>query len=223
MLLAAMALYVYVVTHASFQDPEAFLPGATLAIVLLWQGAFLLCYGSAAWRKASFALFLLMLMVPFPQSILDRAIYFLQEGSTEIAYVLFKAVGVPVLRQGFILAVPGVTIEVAKECSGIRSSVALFITCLLAAHVFLRTGWKKLVFVLLAFPLAIVKNGIRITSLTLLSVYVNPGFLHGSLHHDGGFVFFLLALAILAPVLIAFQKSDDKNVVAAQPAAETVS
>jgi exosortase len=204
--LAAITLYVFVLSHLSLRAPEQFLPGATLAIVSLWLGGFLWCYGGAAWRRASFSLLFLLLMVPLPQAILERTIYLLQQGSTEIAYLLFKAVGVPVLRQGFILAVPSVTIEVAKECSGIRSSVALFITCLLAAHLFLRTKWRMLVFVLLAFPLAIIKNGIRITTLTLLSVYVDPGFLSGDLHRKGGFVFFILALAILFPVLLLLQR-----------------
>jgi len=208
---AALAIYTFSVTWLSARKPDEFLSVATLGIIALWLGGFLLCYGSDAWRRASFSLLFLLLMVPLPPPLLERSIYFLQQGSTEIAYLLFKAVGVPVLRQGFILAVPGVTIEVAKECSGIRSSVALFITCLLAAHLFLRTKWKMLIFVLLAFPLAIVKNGIRITTLTLLSVYVNPGFLTGRLHRQGGFVFFFLVLAILAPVLILLQKSEDKE------------
>jgi len=208
LVLAAIALYLFTAGRWSVEDPEQFLPGATLAIILLWLGGFLLCYGVAAWRRASFSLLFLLLMVPLPPAFLEHSIYLLQQGSTEIAYLLFKAVGVPVLRQGFILAVPGVTIEVARECSGIRSSVALFITCLLAAHLFLRTKWRMLVFVLLAFPLAIIKNGIRIATLTLLSVYVDPGFLTGRLHHEGGFVFFLLALAILSPVLLLLQKSE---------------
>ena len=208
LVLAAFALYLLMARQWSVQDPEQFLPGATLAIVLLWLGGFLLCYGVAAWRRARFPLLFLLLMVPLPPALLERSIYLLQQGSTEIAYLLFKAVGVPVLRQGFILAVPGVTIEVARECSGIRSSVALFITCLLAAHLFLRTTSRMFVFVLLAFPLAIIKNGIRIATLTLLSVYVDPGFLTGRLHHEGGFVFFLLALALLFPVLLLLQKSE---------------
>ena len=85
----------------------------------------------------------------------------------------------------------------------------LLITCLLAAHLFLRTYWKLALFVALAFPLAIVKNGIRITTLTLLSIYVDPGFLSGSLHRDGGVVFFLLALALLAPILLLMQGAED--------------
>jgi exosortase len=206
--LAAIALYLFVASRVSVGDPEHFLPGATLAIVLLWMGGFLLCYGSTAWRMASFSLLFLLLMVPPPPEIVDRIVYLLQQGSTEIAYLLFRAVGVPVLRQGFILATPSVTIEVAQECSSIRSSVALVITCLLAAHLFLRTKWKMLVFVLLSIPLSIIKNGIRITTLTLLAVYVDPSFLTGDLHKKGGFVFFLLALAILFPILLLLQKSE---------------
>jgi exosortase/archaeosortase family protein len=53
-----------------------------------------------------------------------------------------------------------------------------------------------------------VKNGIRITTLTLLSVYVDPGFLYGRLHRQGGFVFFLIALLILLPVFLWMEKSD---------------
>jgi exosortase len=208
LILAAVAFYSLNARHFSLQDPDQFLPGAILAFVLLWFGAFLLCYGGTAWRRACFSLLFLLLMVPLPPTVLERFIYWLQEGSTEIAYLLFKVVGVPVLRQGFILNLPTVSIEVAQECSGIRSSVALFITCLLAAHLFLRTRRSMLVLVLLAFPLAIIKNGIRITTLTLLSVYVDPSFLTGRLHHEGGFVFFLLALAILFPVLLLLQKSE---------------
>ena len=207
-MLAAAAMYSFAVTKLSARAPDEFLSGATLAIVFLWLAGFLLCYGSAAWRRAAFSLLFLLLMVPLPPPVLERSIYWLQQGSTEIAYLLFKAVRVPVFRQGFLLTVPGVTIEVAQECSGIRSSVALFITCLLAAHLFLRTKWKMLIFVLLAFPLAIVKNGIRIATLTLLSIYVDPGFLTGKLHHEGGFVFFFLALAILFPVLLLLQRSE---------------
>ena len=206
--LAAIALYLLVVNHFSVQDPEQFLPGAALSIVMLWLGGFLLCYGGEAWRRGSFSLLFLLLIVPLPPAILGRIIHLLQQGSTEIAFLLLKAVGIPVLRQGFILSVPTVTIEVAKECSGIRSSLALFITCLLAAHLFLRTKWKMLVFVLMAFPLAIIKNGIRITTLTLLSIYVDPRFLTGNLHHEGGFVFFFLALLILFPVFLLLEKSE---------------
>jgi exosortase len=180
----------------------------TFSVILVWIGGFLLCYGFVALRAAAFPLLFLLLMVPLPDVVLDRAIHALQAGSTEITYLIFQAVGTPVLRNGFLLSVPGVTIEVAKECSSIRSSIALFITCLLAAHLYLRTSWKMILLVLLSFPLSVIKNGIRIATLTLLSIYVDPGFLTGRLHHEGGFAFFLLALLILWPVFLWLERSD---------------
>jgi exosortase len=181
---------------------------STLSILIIWAGAFLLCYGPKALRAAAFPLLFLLFMIPVPDLILDGIIRLLQQGSTEVAWLIFKTAQLPVFRQGFVLSVPGVTIEVAKECSSIRSSMALLITCVLVAHLYLRTWWKALLFVLLSLPLSVIKNGIRITTLTLLSLYVNPGFLTGNLHHQGGFVFFLLALLALWPIFVLLEKSE---------------
>jgi exosortase len=207
---AVAGLILYWMASRDFipQDGNWPLSLETFSVVVVWIGGFLLCYGFIALRAGAFPLLFLLLMVPLPQVVLDRAIYALQEGSTEIAYLIFQTVGTPVLRHGFLLSVPGVTIEVAKECSSIRSSIALFITCLLTAHLYLRTGWKILLLVLLSFPLSLIKNGIRIATLTLLSIYVNPEFLTGRLHHEGGFVFFLLAMLILWPVFSWLKNSE---------------
>jgi len=210
--LVGLALY-WAAAHfwSAATDGNPALSAATFSLVVTWVGLFVLSYGLVATRAAVFPLLFLLLMIPLPDRVLDKTIYLLQQGSTEIAYLLFKIAGVPVLRQGFVLTVPGFSIEVATECSGIRSSMALFITCLLAAHLFLRTSWKKVVLMLLSFPLALVKNGVRIATLTLLSMYVNPSFLSGSLHRDGGFAFFLLALAMILPVFLAFERSDARE------------
>src|SRR3984885_4037382 len=208
LILASTSVVLVLILERFFARQASYLPVAIFLLIVAWIGAFALFYGISPIRAAGFPLAFLLLMIPLPEHVLARTIYFLQSGSTDIAYFLFRAAGVPAFRQGFFLTLPGVTIEVATECSGIRSSVALFITCLLAAHLFLRTPWKQLLFVLLAFPLALIKNGIRIVTLTLLSIYVDPSFLTGSLHRKGGFVFFLLALAILAPVLLFLEKSE---------------
>jgi exosortase len=182
-----------------------------LSLVLLWIGGFVGFYGLKAARAAIFPLLFLLLMVPWPSAVLDPVIRWLQEGSTDVTYAIFRALGVPVFREGFVLTVPGVAIEVASECSGIRSSMALLITCLLAAHFYLRTGWKILLFVLLVVPLSVIKNGIRIATLTLLSLYVDPSFLTGNLHREGGFVFFFLALAMMFPILRLLEKSEKRD------------
>ncbi|MGC2331777.1 MAG: exosortase/archaeosortase family protein [Candidatus Acidiferrales bacterium] len=209
--LAGVILYCLANRGLFLRDGNWLLSLETFAVVLVWVGGFLLCYGSVALRRGAFPLLFLLLMIPIPDPVLDRIIHALQEGSTEIAYLIFQALGTPVSRHGFLLSVPGVTIEVAKECSSIRSSMALFITCLLAAHLYLRTGWKMLLFVLLSLPVSVIKNGIRIATLTLLSIYVDPSFLAGRLHREGGFVFFFMALLILFPVFLWLEKSDKRR------------
>ena len=104
--------------------------------------------------------------------------------------MIFDVAGVPALRDGFIFHLAHLSIEVAKECSGIRSSLALLILALLVGHLFLRTFWKQALFVIVGLVIMIVKNGIRIATLTILAQYVDSGFLYGRLHHEGGVVFF---------------------------------
>jgi exosortase/archaeosortase family protein len=113
------------------------------------------------------------------------------------------------LREGFVFHLPGQSVEVAKQCSGIRSSMALLITSVLAGHLFLRTWWKKVILAIVIIPITMFKNGIRVVSLTLLGTYVDSRILTNSLlHTDGGILFFLLALVLLAPVLYFLRKSE---------------
>ena len=216
LMLGSAFCYGYSLRLAHGDSGNAALSLAALALVLALIAAFVTCYGLRASRAAAFPLLFLIWMVPLPDAALSRTIHLLQQGSAELSFLLFKAVGVPVFRQGFVFTLPGVQIEVAQQCSGIRSSIALVITCLLAGHLFLRTGWRTAVLVLVSLPLAIVKNAVRIVTLTLLSIYVDPGFLYGSLHRDGGFVFFLLALALLFPVFLALEKSEGRGVRSAE-------
>ena len=182
-----------------------------LAAFLVWLGAFGLFFGVRAFRVACFPLFFLLFMVPIPEPALSKIIYFLQAGSSGMVEVFFRIAGVPYLRQGFIFELPGVAIRVAEECSGIRSSLALLITTVLASHFFLRTNWKRMLLCAVVVPIVIFKNGLRIATLSILAIYVNPGFLYGRLHHQGGFVFFIIALLPMALVLRLLQKGENPS------------
>jgi exosortase len=179
-----------------------------LALVLLWVAGFALMFGREAMRAARFSLLFLLLAVPLPDFLLTRAVYFLQRGSAELVAGIFDLTGVPYLREAFIFRLSSVSIEIAEECSGIRSSMAVLILALLAAHFYLRTFWRQVVFIVSSLLIMIVKNGVRIATLTILSMYVSPSFLFGRLHRDGGVVFFLLGLALLVPVLWLLKRSE---------------
>jgi exosortase len=181
-----------------------------LSLVLLVWAGFLFFYGWRTFHSLQFPLIFLVLAVPLPQFLVDGLIEWLRRGSAEVTYWLFRATATPVFRRGFIFAVPGVTIDIAPECSGIRSAIALLITCLLAGYLFLRRGWARTALLVAAVPVLVIKNGIRIVTLTLLAIHVDPGFLTGNLHQEGGFLFFLIGLLILWPVLTWLQTAEGK-------------
>jgi exosortase len=185
---------------------------AVLSALIFWIGGFVLIYGVKAFKIATFPLLFLLFMVPIPIKALETVVYLLTCGSAEAAYGLFKLTGVSILREGSSFHLPTLTIEVAEQCSGINSSIALFVSSIVAAQLFLRTGWKKIVLVLCIFPITIVKNGMRIVTLTLLGAYVDPRILSSDLHRKGGIPFFIVALAMLAPILWYLRKTEKKKI-----------
>jgi exosortase len=185
-----------------FADAMIFAPDqlsmTILALVMMWWGIFVSCFGVTHFRKSSFGLLFLLFMVPLPSFLLDAIIGFLQRSSAEATDLLFSALGVPVFRQGFVFSLSNFTIHVAEECSGIRSALSLIITSLIAGYFFLRSGWTKMGLVAVVIPLAIIKNAFRIVGLTLLANYVDPSFITDSaLHRNGGIPLFLLSLVVL--------------------------
>ncbi len=211
LIIPAIPVLIWAIGRKSTLEPGDFLAASTFAIICVWISGFAVCFGMRAARAAVFPLGLLLLMIPLPTIALNAATRFLQQGSTEITWWLLQAFGEPSLKEGFMIYMPKLTIFVAEECSGIRSSLALFITCLLAAHMMLKSNWRRTIFVLLTFPVALIKNGIRIATLVLLSTHVDMRFMTSSLHRDGGFVFFGIALLMMFPALKLLQKFEIRS------------
>ena len=198
------------IISALARDEQVSLSLAMLSMVTICVGSFLLCYGIQAFRKASFGLLLFLFMVPLPPFLLDAIIGFLQQASAETTWLLFGLVGVPVFREGFVFELPGLTIEVAEACSGIRSSLALLISSLIAGHLFLRSTSTKLILVLAVVPLTIFKNAVRIVVLSLLGSYVDPSFVTDSVfHRNGGIPFFFVSLAVLGAIVWLLGRSEE--------------
>lgn len=181
---------------------------AVLGAVVVWNGAFALCYGARVFRTAAFPILFLLCMVPPPAFVLDKAAEMLRAGSAAVGYVMFRLAGVPVLKEGFAFSLPGADIDVARQCSGIRSSASLLIAGLLAGHVFLRRHSRQMLLVVCIVPIVILKNAARIVAISLLGIYVDQGFFHGSLHRYGGLAVSFVAVAILVPVVWLLRKSE---------------
>ena len=199
---------------AYFLEPGSELRFASTAVglILSWAAAFFICFGPEAVRLSTFELCMLVWIIPIPPDAIEWITLTLQKASTELVDVMFQMTRVPVLRNGFFFYLPGQAIEVAKECSGIRSTLSLLFLTLILAHESLNGTWRRIVLVLCALPIVVIKNGIRIVSLTLLAIYVDPSFLTGPLHHQGGIVFFLIGLAILIPIIGLLRRGDKPSV-----------
>jgi exosortase len=171
------------------------------ALVIWWMAGVLLCFGTSTFRSLLFPLCFLFLMVPIPEFALNRIVEFLQERSALAARLMFRMVGVPATQDGIMVSIPGLDIEVARECSSIRSSLMLVVTTMVLAHLFLRSWWRKALLIAAAIPLSVAKNGLRIFTIAELGTRVDPGFLTGKLHHHGGIVFFGLSVVAVGVLL----------------------
>jgi exosortase len=179
-----------------------------LALVAWWIGTIVCCFGWRIFTLLLFPILLLFWIAPWPEFFLSRVVGALQETSASLTYLMFEAVGVPVGKNGVVLSIPGLDIEVAKECSSIRSSVVLVITSMVLAYLFLRLARRKGLVTLLAIPLSVAKNAVRIFTLSLLGTRVHPGFLTGRLHKQGGVVFFSVTIIVLWLIISVLQEKN---------------
>jgi exosortase C (VPDSG-CTERM-specific) len=169
---------------------QDYLASVTLAaLTILWAGCLFL-FGITTIRAVIFPLLFLIFIVPFPISVERHVETFFQVSSAAAAHAFFQISGTPVLQHGTVFQLPGFSFEVAPECSGIHSSLVLFITSFVAGHLLLRKWWAKTLFGLFVIPLAIIRNGIRIFIIGQLCVHVGPEMIHSYIHRRGGPIFF---------------------------------
>jgi exosortase C (VPDSG-CTERM-specific) len=168
----------------------------------------LLSLGKEWMRNLAFAFAFLVFLIPLPDQVVDWLETASQVASADAADMFFTISGTPVLRDGMVFHLPGMIIQVAQECSGIRSSLVLFITSLLVAYLFLKSPWRRFVLVALVIPLGILRNGFRIVVIGLLCVHYGPGMIDSTIHRKGGPAFFVLSLIPLFLLLWWLRRGD---------------
>jgi len=184
------------------------LPLLTISFLCCLAAGGFFFLGRAWMRAAAFPLAYLIFIVPMPNAMADALEQASAAASAEMANLLFSVSGMPFLRAGQIFQLPNITLEVAQECSGIRSTLVLFITSILAANLFLRTTWRRLALVAIVIPLGILRNGFRILVIGLLCVNVGPQMINSLIHRRGGPLFFILSLVPLLLFLWLLHKGD---------------
>ncbi len=203
----------------SLNDFLAFMALAFVSFVA--AGGFLLL-GRKWMSAAAFPIGFLLFLAPLP----DAAVHWLETASkyasADAADLFFHLTGTPVLRDGLFMRLPGITLEVAQECSGIRSSWVLFITSLVASYLFLKSPWRRTVLVLFVFPLAILRNGFRILVIGLMCVHFGPEMINSIVHKRGGPVFFALSLIPLFALAWWLRRQELRKAALGKPLTATV-
>lgn len=191
--------------------PEDALAITTTAFVLGIWAITAWFFGSRHGRSLLFPLGFLLFMIPLPHAALLSVDSLLQHGSAAVTQALLQLSGTPFFYRDLTFQLPGISIRVAPECSGIHATVALLIVSLLAGRWFLGSPWRASLLALAVLPLALLRNGFRIYTIAELCVHYGPAMIDSPIHHHGGPIFFALSLPPLLALLWALVRWEHRT------------
>jgi exosortase len=174
---------------------ELFLSRVSLVILL---AGLVLCFGG--WellKELRFPLLVLLLAIPIPSIVFNQITLPLQTLASKLASALLPIFGVPVLREGNIIELPVMKLEVAEACSGIRSLVSLFTLSIFYGYFLEKSPLRRTILALVSIPIAIAANALRILGTGLCVQYWDPDKAMGFFHEFSGWVMFLVSLGCL--------------------------
>jgi exosortase len=141
---------------------------------------------------------LICLSIPLPELVTQALALPLQFKASQMGAALLEMRNVPVRLTGNIIHLPGRELFVTEACSGLRSLTALLSIAVLLGALVLRTPLARVLLLLLAIPVAIVINGLRVFLTGFLVYFVSPSFGEGFMHLTEGWLLFLVSMSILA-------------------------
>ncbi len=171
-------------------------------MVMCLAGMILYLYGWRILREVSFPLFLLLSMIPVPDQVYSSLTIPLQLFVSQVSVTLAYFLGLPIFRDGNVIQLPDRTLEVVQACSGLRSLVTLLTLSLIMGYFTLRSNALRVLLLLLAIPVAIVVNIIRVFIMVVILYYFQYDLAEDSVHTIYGLVIFALALGLI----FAFQR-----------------
>lgn len=171
---------------------------AAFAMIGLIGGLVWTFGGRQVARQLAFPILFLVLMVPVP--FIEQMTLPLAHFTGAVSGALMKLIGLDIVITGSAVKLPDTDLVIGAQCSGINSMIALLTLTSLIAYVTLGPTWGRITLVLLAIPLAMLGNIIRVANLMLFADVwgVDTAF---KLYHDySGIVIFLLVLLLMKPL-----------------------
>lgn len=148
-------------------------------------------------KAVQFPVLFLIFMIPLPFIIFNAISFRLQVMAAQSASAILDWLNIPAYRDGNVIILPHISLDVEKACSGIQSLISLLAISVLLTYLMNFRGWKAWAFSLSAIPIAVMTNIIRITGTGILSHHWGPAPAQGFLHAFSGWVLFLVALLTL--------------------------
>ncbi len=179
-----------------------------LSLVIVLFGAVLFLEGRTIARQLSFPIGLLFFAVPLPYIVYNAAAFPLKLLASRLAAQLLRLWGMPVFLEGNIITLPHTTLQVVDACSGIRSLMTLFTLAFLLAFFHHKRLWKRLTVFVLALPVAVAANTIRVAATGILTQYSSAWGV-GPLHEFVGLLVFVVSFASLAFCSYLLKGRDD--------------
>jgi len=175
-----------------------------VSFILLIAGAIVFFVGWSMLRAVLFPLCFLVLMVPIPAIVFSQITLPLQILASKLAAGTLPICGVPVLREGNIINLPAMPLEVAQACSGIRSLMSLTTLAIMYGYLVERRVWVRVALALASIPIAVAANGLRIVGTGLIVQYWDPEKAEGFFHLFSGWLVFVFSLLMLFAAHRAF-------------------
>ena len=174
---------------------ELFTSRASLLVLL--AGLAILFRGWPFFRALLFPWAFLILMIPLPNLILQKFTFPLQMLASQLSTQMLRVVGVPVLREGNVIVLAAMPLDVAEACSGIRSLLSLVTLAIIYGYLMEKRNWVRVVLACAAVPIAVFANSFRIFVTGLLVQYWDPDKAEGFFHAFQGWLIFVVSLILL--------------------------
>jgi exosortase len=192
LLIVAFALFVLGV---GVLGAELFL--SRISLLLLIAGLVISLHGWQLFRAILFPWAFLILMVPIPALVFSQITLPLQMLASKVAAILLPLAGVPVLREGNVIHLSSMRLEVAEACSGIRSLLSLTTLAIIYGYLVETRMWVRVLLAVASIPIAVAANSLRIVGTGLLVQYWDPDKAQGFFHTFSGWLVFVVSLAML--------------------------
>jgi exosortase len=170
---------------------------ARLSLLMLLGGLIWTLAGREMLRELRFPLLVLLLGIPWPKVIYNQITFPLQILASKLASAALPLFGVPVMRDGNIIQLPSMPLEVAEACSGIRSLMSLFTAAVFYGYFLEPRVGRRVILALAAIPIAVCANGARIVGTGLAVQYWDPDKALGFFHEFSGWLIFVFSLILL--------------------------